>query len=264
MIKAVFIDIDGTLLSHHPQHPGVPPSAVKALQKLQAKGVRLFMATGRHPLELAGLPLPALCFDGQILLNGSLLLDSAGRIIQDLPLSAASMALLGREFRRQEYSLMFVEKDRMYVNITRPETIRAQASISTPVPPAEAYTGAPVYQAVIYGAEALGEYFRAHLPECSLTAWSDGAFDITPADSGKAQGVRALLRRAGISPDEAMAIGDGENDAGMLSACRIGVAMGNASARAKAAADYVTAAVWEDGLALALAHFAELGEFGRS
>ena len=52
-----------------------------------------------------------------------------------------------------------------------------------------------------------------------------------------------------------MAIGDGENDIGMISYAGIGVAMGNASDEVKNAADYVTDTVDEDGLANALRHF---------
>jgi len=51
---------------------------------------------------------------------------------------------------------------------------------------------------------------------------------------------------------ETMAFGDDLNDLSMLRAAGLGVAMGNASAEVKAAADYVTAACDENGVALAL------------
>ena len=54
---------------------------------------------------------------------------------------------------------------------------------------------------------------------------------------------------------EIMAFGDGENDMDMLRFAGIGVAMGNASDMVKAAADYVTDTVDENGIEDALRHF---------
>ena len=45
MIKAVFLDVDGTLVSFRTHE--VPRSAVGALRAAHARGVRLFIATGR-------------------------------------------------------------------------------------------------------------------------------------------------------------------------------------------------------------------------
>ena len=52
-----------------------------------------------------------------------------------------------------------------------------------------------------------------------------------------------------------MAFGDGENDMEMLRFAGIGVAMGNSSDPVKAAADYVTDTVDNDGIEKALRHF---------
>ena len=45
MIKAIFFDIDGTLVSF--QTHTVPASTRKALQLLREKGIKVFIATGR-------------------------------------------------------------------------------------------------------------------------------------------------------------------------------------------------------------------------
>ena len=52
-----------------------------------------------------------------------------------------------------------------------------------------------------------------------------------------------------------MAFGDGGNDMAMHRHAGIGVAMGNAGAEVKEAADYVTDSVDDDGVMNALRHF---------
>ena len=54
---------------------------------------------------------------------------------------------------------------------------------------------------------------------------------------------------------EAMAFGDGGNDLPIVRDAAVGVAMGNACEELKAAADYVSSSVDEDGISRALEHF---------
>ena len=65
----------------------------------------------------------------------------------------------------------------------------------------------------------------------------------------------AILDFFGISLEETMAFGDGENDIPMLRHAHIGVAMGNADALVRSQADFVTGTVDEDGILSALEHF---------
>ena len=85
--------------------------------------------------------------------------------------------------------------------------------------------------------------------------WHPEFIDVIAAGGGKDKGVDAILDRFGITPEECMAFGDGENDLSMLRHVGIGVAMGSASDRVKAQADYVTGSVDEDGILSALHHF---------
>ena len=66
MVKAIFFDIDGTLVSF--QTHQVPNSTFDALYQLKEKGIKLFIATGRGKDGLDVLnDFP---FDGYITLNG--------------------------------------------------------------------------------------------------------------------------------------------------------------------------------------------------
>ena len=63
------------------------------------------------------------------------------------------------------------------------------------------------------------------------------------------------MRHYGWTREQTIAFGDGGNDADMLAFAGIGVAMGNATEPAKAAADYITDDVDHDGIMNALKHF---------
>ena len=72
MIRAVFFDIDGTLMSL--QTRTIPDGVFEALHALKEKGIRLFIATGRGKdglKVLADFP-----FDGYITLNGQFCYDA--------------------------------------------------------------------------------------------------------------------------------------------------------------------------------------------
>ena len=78
MIKAIFFDIDGTLLSHTTY--SVPESTKKALRLLKEKGILTFIATGRHLSEMRDLPIQDLEFDACITLNGQYCFNKDGMI----------------------------------------------------------------------------------------------------------------------------------------------------------------------------------------
>ena len=66
MIKAIFFDVDGTLVSFKSHR--IPDSTLEALDLARKKGIRLFVATGRQYYAIDNLGDQA--FDGFITLNG--------------------------------------------------------------------------------------------------------------------------------------------------------------------------------------------------
>ena len=64
-----------------------------------------------------------------------------------------------------------------------------------------------------------------------------------------------MAAHEGLDISECIAFGDGGNDIPILKTAGIGVAMGNAADNVKAAADYVTTHVDDNGIANALRHF---------
>ncbi len=89
MVKTIFFDVDGTLVSH--KTDSVPESTRKALKLLHENGYKLVLATGRDMSQLKKLPVKDLKFDGYLTMNGQLCLDGDGdreklkNLVNDLP-----------------------------------------------------------------------------------------------------------------------------------------------------------------------------------
>ncbi len=252
--KAVFFDIDGTLLSHKTN--SIPASALEAIRQLRKQGIPVFLATGRHRSHLESLPpLRELEYDGAVSLNGGYCYDARGRIFHN-PICREDIAALLSWLDANPTPCGFTEEDRTYVNFYNDRVHQVHDAIHTPLLPlGDLRRGLdfPVYQILLY------LYAEDPVPPCMphtrTTRWFTGGVDIIPAEGGKALGIQAVLDHYGIDKAETMAFGDGDNDLDMFGAVGFSVAMGNAVPQLIAAADHVTADVDDDGIAKALRHF---------
>jgi hydroxymethylpyrimidine pyrophosphatase-like HAD family hydrolase len=84
-----------------------------------------------------------------------------------------------------------------------------------------------------------------------VVGWS-AWLDLTPVDVSKASGLRHVCAELGLTGADVLAIGDGRNDIEMLRFAGRGVAVAQAPLDVREAADAVTAAAEEDGVALEL------------
>ena len=79
--------------------------------------------------------------------------------------------------------------------------------------------------------------------------------EVLPGEASKGAGLRWLLEQMNVSPQQVMAIGDGENDVEMFQLVGLGIAMGNAHPRVKAVADHVVTSNRHSGVAEAIERF---------
>ncbi|MCS0672709.1 Cof-type HAD-IIB family hydrolase [Cytobacillus firmus] len=77
---------------------------------------------------------------------------------------------------------------------------------------------------------------------------SDLRMDIVPAGVSKLNGLLYLCEHLGISRNQMVVIGDSEDDLEMIEAAGLGVAMGNAPAEVKKAADWLTRSNDQNGV----------------
>ena len=187
MVKVVFFDVDGTLISN--SQNAVPESTRTALNQLSEKGIQRVIATGRHMLELSLLPVSNIHFDAYITLNGQLCLDAQGNTLFGNPITGKSKEYIIRMFHEKTVPIMIVEKENMYINFVNQNVQVAQDAISTPVPNVGEYTGNEIFQAIAYLEKGREETIAGQMPGCKVTRWNDFAVDIIAASGGKRVGI---------------------------------------------------------------------------
>ena len=253
MVKAVFFDLDGTLISSTTGE--IPQSARKAIDQLRMNQIKIFTATGRHMSEMQELPVEEIPFDGHITLNGQLCLDSRREVFYSEPISERDVKQMLGLFEERSLPVMLVEMDRMYINYIDEKVEKAQEAIKTPIPEIGFYSGEPIYQFILYSDERMAEKITAGLDDCKMSRWNPYAVDIIAKNGGKVAGIQQILKDCRIGQNEIMAFGDGENDMDMLRYAEIGIAMGNAEKKVKDCADFVTEHVDADGVEKALKYY---------
>lgn len=260
MIKAAFFDIDGTLLSKATGNL-IPASTKQALVELRRRGVMCFICSGRPTAQLPwcikdGFDGFEGGFDSYITLTGSLCYDENG-VYADTPLPAAFARRFLDLARDRDMDILFLNRDGVFCNRKSEKVRELEEMVAYEYPvadPEEAFER-PLYQFCAFVVPDQDAQIAAAMEGCIVTRWCDLFCDVVPGTSSKSEGIKAAMAHYGFSREETIAFGDGGNDATMLEFCEIGVAMGNGTPEAKAAADYVTDDCDKDGIANALKHF---------
>lgn len=254
MIKTIFFDVDGTLVD--PATHTMPQSTVDSLCILREKGIKLFVATGRH-MSMMDDVRAQFEFDGYVSVSGQFCLCGE-QVVYSNPIPRQGMEEMVSAMEKYGFSGMFLEGRDCWLNLhdQMAEQFLQDFRVKTPgVFPLSRALEQPVYQVItmLSPQEEWKLLERAEHLRC--VRWYHGFTDAMPPNGGKDVGIRAVLDWAGIATEEAMAFGDGENDLTMFACVGTSVAMGNASDTVKREADYVTARVDADGVPAALKHF---------
>lgn len=248
MTKAVFFDIDGTLLPKGAA--ALADDTTATLLRLQENGIRIFIATGRPYQALEQLPLCHIPFDGYMTLTGQLCLDKNRKVIHKVSFDEEETAILHDVFCSGMCLMALIDEQGAQYNARLGIEGKPELTVNPE------FRRQRAFQLSVFLEKGKEGSFRSQLPEkCTITRWSDAGFDVIPSAGGKAAGMEFFCSLYGFTLDEVMAFGDAENDIDMLRAAGIGVAMGNAGENLKAIADYITSDCDKGGIQKAAAHF---------
>lgn len=258
-VKAIFLDLDGTLNNDEKQITHRTKAALMAAQK---QGVRLVLASAR--------PAPGLHKERDALglaeHNGVLMSYNGGRIADAATGKVLFETAMDREVARQVLRELeklpvtpilddgrefFVADSEGYKVAYECENNRMRCNQVGNL--ADELSFAPVKILMSVEPDLLKEVQQTigrWLPgELTVVQTAPFYLEIIPADINKGQGLLDTCRALGIAPEETVAFGDAENDIPMLLAAGVGVAMGNAAPAVQAAADAVTDSNNQDGIA---------------
>lgn len=257
-IKLLAVDLDDTLLDKSSQ---VSPRCREAIKKAVEKGVTVTVATGR--MYAAALPFARqLELDVPIITyNGALIKSSlSGEVFFEQALDQAVAADVLTLFRERGWYIQVYVGDQFYIAEPN-ERSRAYEELTKvkAIP-----VGEDLYSMSEHVLKMLSLANENEIQEISRVIqdkFKGKVFapisrptylEIVHPSINKGRSLDFLASRLGITRNEVMAIGDSNNDLDMIEYAGLGVAMGNALPHVKAAANAVTLANDEDGVADAI------------
>lgn len=274
MGKILFIDIDGTLVDYENR---LPASAVKAIRMARAAGHRVYLCSGRSKAENKQ-EIWDIGLDGYIGGNGSYV-ESDGEVVMHQLVTPEQCRRIVDWLHSRKLEFYLESNSGLYGSENfRQRAVPVMKEYCRRKGKADADQASPdtVFPTMIYGADLyradvnkvsyiLDSYqdfldAREQFPDLQNGTWGGAGETALFGDLGvkgitKAHAVEVLLKHLNARQEDTIAFGDAAVDIPMFEVCAQSCCMGSGGDGAKAAANYVTTAVEEDGLYNAFVHF---------
>lgn len=269
-MKALFFDLDGTLLDSNKK---IPASAAEALTAARQKGVKVFVCTGRsfRVEKMLGWTTEMQLFDGGVYCNGACIcLDGETHYVFIEPEAVRAVLEEVSRYEGVHVSLNGEGAEHAF-NFTPPQSMMGPWGMK----PEDIH---PLDDAAINHCTKMLIFYKElvnstrKLPEdlfprlqaicgdrATMYLTDQGAtIQIVSRESSKRVGIEKVRKALGLAADEIAVFGDDLNDLEMISAYPVSIAMGNAVEEVKVAAKYVTLPNDEGGIEYALKHILKI------
>ncbi|GCF95252.1 phosphatase [Enterococcus florum] len=241
--KIAFFDIDGTLADNElPREWGIyrriPQSAREAVKKLGENGIITVIASGRHMKFITDFS-HKLGVTSLISSNGAYVTHE-DHVLAKHPMSDQLVERLVQQLVEKEITFLFEtsEKVQLADEVDHQKFIVEHSN--------------QILQLICRVSDS--KHIDVKEPEVIAEKVAPIAANIHMGHVSKATGVKEMLQLLNISPEEAVAFGDEENDLTMFEVVGMPVAMGNATKLVKDKAKHVTDCAGEDGIWKACVH----------
>ena len=257
MIKALFFDIDGTLVSFNTHK--VAQSTIEGLNIAKERGIKIFISTGRPLSFINNLEDIEHLIDGYITTNGSY--NFMGKsVISMHSIPKEEVLTLVDYLNKHEYPAILVGTDNTAVINHKPIVDRIVIDTLNITNIDFSITAKTVLQQDIlqitpFITQEQQDIIMPQIPHCASERWHPEFIDTVNKQASKGKALSDIVAYNDLLISETMAFGDGGNDISMLLKAGVGVAMGNANDNVKAMANYVTSSADDDGIYKALKHF---------
>lgn len=256
-IKALFFDIDGTLVSF--QTHSIPRSTIEALEKAKANGVKVYISTGRPKALITVLGDIEHLIDGYITTNGAycfvgqeeVCLHAIPKHDVDIVIGQAAKHGFACVVVGIKHLCIYQQNEkfnRIFLDMLQVKGFEKAVSIDT-------ILKEPILQLSPFITPPEEEKLLSMLSGSLSGRWHPEFTDITSLQADKGQGLHTMAKHLGLAIDQTMAFGDGGNDIAIIEQAGVGVAMDNAVDELKQVADYVTTSVDNHGIKNALERY---------
>ncbi|MCD8325214.1 MAG: Cof-type HAD-IIB family hydrolase [Lachnospiraceae bacterium] len=275
MSKIIFLDVDGTLINYEGK---LPDSAREAVSRARANGHRVYICTGCSKAEIMQRDLGEL--DGMIGGNGAYVEDHE-TVVMHQGLTKDEVRHIVDWCNGRHLGFYLESNSGMYCNDYMleqgPSTMakyalgkgadqgQAQAVAQSFVGGFILARGEELYRDDVNKISFILSTYQDHLdsrtefPTLEANTWGGRGElalfgDLGPTGITKRHAIEVLLAYLHADRKNTISFGDAKIDLSMFECCAYNVAMGNGGEEIKAAADYVTTDVDEDGLYHAFRH----------
>lgn len=236
--KGIICDLDGTLLNK--EHT-ITQETKDTIKKVIEKGVKFFIATGRHHCD-------AITFKNMLELD-SFLITSNGAKVHDYNNKEILSNNISKELSKELFQYKCDEK--LHKNIYLDDKWYAESPLEGALlfHKESGFHHDIVNFDTLVGNEATKFFFMCEDEECitnlekdlkekfstglNITQSLSTCLEVMKEGVSKASAIKEVLKREGLNSDEVIAFGDGLNDLEMLSFVGQGFIMGNGSKRLK-------------------------------
>lgn len=269
--KIIFLDVDGTLIDYEAK---LPVSAEKAVNEARANGHLVYICTGCSKAEIEQRDFRSMKLDGMIGANGGYVEDH-GHVVMHQSISSADERHIVDWCNERHIGFYLEANSGMYINDyflkDGPEALakyvlgkgkKIDNMDEFKEKSANQYIHLPtekLYRDDVNKVSFVLRSYQDHLdsikefPDLIANTWGgkdeQALFgDLGPKGITKRHAIEVLLAYLHETKEDTISFGDAKIDLSMFECCGYNVAMGNGGPEIKAAADYVTTDVNDDGL----------------
>lgn len=266
--KAVFIDMDGTLLrSDH----SVSETTRVVLQKLKQKHILVVIVSARPLHGIIPICKEIDLLDSPIAsLNGSYITLNE-KVIFEASINVSLLNELDKYLLGYNTTIIYYQQMQWFTQINNDLVIKEQKITKTPIiiqPYSKTLkkweddnTG-PNKILIISDAETINKMQdnlkNVFINRLNISTSKPTYLELMNKGASKENAVKFIIEYYNIRSEDVIAIGDNYNDIGMIHFAGTGIAMGNAPDEVKQHADYITDNNNNDGVAKALTKFFDL------
>lgn len=266
MIKALFFDLEGTLLTSEKK---IAKSTQIALRKCKEKGIKVFVATARPPLLKKMLNLSAdeadLLSDGGLFHSGGCISFGGNKSYTPMSSDVFTKTLevvaartdvnLAVQMVDEKHSFLYdlpVDQQNMW-------GIDEESILPFEFPWEPAIVKLLVFRWDISMKSVYKKVLRKVGKAANLYLTGTGSgIEIVSSKVNKKLAIDNLIAKVSITPEQVAVFGDDYNDLEMLKGYTYSVAMGNSKKEAKECVSYITHSNDEDGIYHALKDYLRL------